>query len=265
MNRLIVIGAGNVGGTLIRKLVNKSFPAEIIAVEKDRYKRDRLPITALSKVADINFSKSHTLLCVHSHELKDLKHNLLNSNQPEKIISTLAGVSVLTLQKLFPSAVISRVMPNISMKHETSNSVIYSECNELAKYTEEIFKKTGNPIRVKDENFMDIATSLVGTSPAIFLKMAEVMSKEAVDLGLPKDLALEFAKAGLLAANSIKNDHEDLSQTIEKITSPGGTTQVALKVLERYDFEEAIISAIRKATSRGIEIDIAVERQIKDN
>jgi pyrroline-5-carboxylate reductase len=50
------------------------------------------------------------------------------------------------------------------------------------------------------------------------------------------------------------------AQTLRKqVTSPGGTTQAGLEVLRKFNYQEALIACIRRATERSMELGQAYE------
>jgi pyrroline-5-carboxylate reductase len=86
----------------------------------------------------------------------------------------------------------------------------------------------------------------------------EEMIKAGVELGLPEDVAkelvLQTAKgAGLLAAGADKNN-ESPAVLRQKVTSPGGTTEAALKVLAANNFSRLIADALTAACDRSKEL-----------
>ncbi|MHC4435414.1 MAG: pyrroline-5-carboxylate reductase family protein [Planctomycetota bacterium] len=79
-----------------------------------------------------------------------------------------------------------------------------------------------------------------------------------VELGLPedvaKDLVLQTARgAGLLATEADKNG-EGPAELRRKVTSPGGTTEAALKVFKEGKMDELVSAAITRARDRAREL-----------
>lgn len=86
----------------------------------------------------------------------------------------------------------------------------------------------------------------------------EEMIKAATQLGLPDDVAktlvLQTAKgAALLAADADKRA-ETPAELRRKVTSPGGTTEAALKVFADGKFGPLIAAAVKKARDRSQEL-----------
>ena len=86
----------------------------------------------------------------------------------------------------------------------------------------------------------------------------EAMTEAAVSLGLTrdvaKDLVLQTAKgAGLLAAEADRSG-ESPAVLRRKVTSPGGTTEAALKVFAANDFQRVVTDALSAARDRSREL-----------
>jgi len=121
-----------------------------------------------------------------------------------------------------------------------------------------IFSSVGKAVIVEDEDLIDAVTAVSGSGPAYYFLLMEEMIKAAVELGLPetvaKDLVLQTAKgAGLLAIEADKKN-ETPAELRKKVTSPGGTTEAALKVFASKDFSQLIKDALTAACERSKEL-----------
>ena len=121
-----------------------------------------------------------------------------------------------------------------------------------------IFSAVGKAVVVEDEDLIDTVTAVSGSGPAYFFLLMEEMIKAGVELGLPKDVAkdlvLQTAKgAGLLAVEADKKG-ESPAELRRKVTSPGGTTEAALKIFTENKFGEIISAALTKARDRSKEL-----------
>ena len=141
---------------------------------------------------------------------------------------------------------------------EKSDTVYFTEDEELANITHEIFSQAGNPIRVNGDNEVDVSTAIVGSGPAFLLKMAQSMSEEAQAQGISKTISDKFAIGALKGVNSVDN----IPETIQKITSKGGTTEIGLSTLDKNNFDHIIKSTIQDTISRGNELDFKVKYRL---
>jgi len=121
-----------------------------------------------------------------------------------------------------------------------------------------IFSAVGKAVIVDDEDLIDAVTAVSGSGPAYYFLLMEEMIKAAGELCLPGDVAkalvLQTAKgAALLAVEADKNG-ESPAELRRKVTSPGGTTEAALKVLADGKFGKLVAGAIKKACERSHEL-----------
>ncbi len=121
-----------------------------------------------------------------------------------------------------------------------------------------IFSAVGETVIIEDEDLMDAVTAVSGSGPAYYFLLTEEMIKAAVDLGLSEDVAknlvLQTAKGAALLAASADAQGENPAKLRQKVTSPGGTTEAALKVFAEGRFGPLVGSAIKKARDRGREL-----------
>jgi pyrroline-5-carboxylate reductase len=108
---------------------------------------------------------------------------------------------------------------------------------------------------VRDEIHLDAVTALSGSGPAYFFLLAELMAQAGVDLGLDAETARRLAVAtlhgsGLLAHSSDGN----LARLRAEVTSKGGTTEAALKVMDAADLRGIVRRAMEAAAHRGGEL-----------
>ena len=109
-------------------------------------------------------------------------------------------------------------------------------------------------IRVS-EDLMDAVTAVSGSGPAYFFYLAELLAAAGVELGLSEKDATRLARVTFEgAAKLLAESGEDAAALRKKVTSPGGTTEAALKFLDSHDFPSTFRAAIRAARDRGKEL-----------
>ena len=84
------------------------------------------------------------------------------------------------------------------------------------------------------------------------------MIKAAVQLGLPddvaKELVLQTAKGAALLAYEADKNGQGPAELRQRVTSPGGTTEAALKVFAERDFSQLVTAALTAARNRSSEL-----------
>ena len=106
-----------------------------------------------------------------------------------------------------------------------------------------------------EEDLLDAVTAVSGSGPAYFFLLMEELEKVAVDLGLDAESArLLTIQTALGAARMAMESSLDPRELRERVTSPGGTTECAIKVLMEGDFSNLIARAVRAAQARSQEL-----------
>jgi pyrroline-5-carboxylate reductase len=148
-------------------------------------------------------------------------------------------------------------MPNTPMLVGEGISAIargaHAGAEDLAT-AREIFESAGLVIDVSEYK-MNAVTALSGSGPAYFFYVVEQMIRAGTEMGLTLDEARILAsKTALGAATMLAKSDESPQELRRKVTSPGGTTQAALEVMESRQVAPAIVDAIKAAERRGREL-----------
>ena len=171
------------------------------------------------------------------------------------VVSVLAGVSISTMETLarLPIAIV-RAMPNTSAavgKSATAVAVNDRVTSHQIELMKNLFGTVGLTTFVEEEQ-LDAVTGLSGSGPAYIYYLIEAMEKSAVEVGLDKEMASELIVQTLIgAAEMVKNSTKSSEQLRRDVTSPGGTTEAGVKVLEEHQVQQAFISCIKAATAQS--------------
>jgi pyrroline-5-carboxylate reductase len=116
----------------------------------------------------------------------------------------------------------------------------------------------GKAVVVEHEELIDAVTAVSGSGPAYFFLMMEEMIKTGEKLGLSRDVAkelvLQTAKGAALLAESADIKGETPAELRNKVTSPGGTTEAAIKVFAEKQFGKLVTDALTAAYNRSKEL-----------
>jgi pyrroline-5-carboxylate reductase len=183
------------------------------------------------------------------------------------VVSVLAGVSMSTIETLarLPIAVV-RAMPNTSAavgKSATAVAVNERVSPQQIELMKDLFGTVGLTTFVEEEQ-LDAVTGLSGSGPAYIYYLIEAMERSAVEVGLDKDMASELIVQTLIgAAEMVKNSTKSSEQLRRDVTSPGGTTEAGIKVLEEHQVQQAFISCIKAATAQSKKMGAALREQLE--
>jgi pyrroline-5-carboxylate reductase len=173
-------------------------------------------------------------------------------------ISVIAGLSMRTLaQKLPPGAAVVRTMPNTSStigRGATGISFSPGVTETQREAAVAMFESVGI-VRVVEEEKLDIITGISGSGPAYVYYMIEAMIQAGVSGGLSAETARELTLQTVAgAAEMVKTTGEQPAVLRKNVTSPGGTTEAALRVLDEFRFFEALQKAVLRAAERAREL-----------
>lgn len=184
------------------------------------------------------------------------------------IISLLAGVSTHSIRNLLQKDVpIIRAMPNTSaaiLKSATAISPSEHTTEEHIRIVTSLFETIGL-VSVVDEEDMHAVTALSGSGPAYIYYVVEAMEEAAKKIGLKEDIAKSLILQTMIgAAEMLKASEKHPSILRKEITSPGGTTEAGIEVLQEHNFQQALISCITQATKRSHDLGKTLEKIAKE-
>ena len=93
-------------------------------------------------------------------------------------------------------------------------------------------KAVGESAWVEDESLIDAVTALSGSGPAYIFALCEAMAKAGAKLGLSESMAMKLARQTVIGSSALlAESHEGAAVLRKAVSSPGGTTEAALKEL----------------------------------
>ncbi len=210
--------------------------------------------------ADISFD--YCFIGVKPQSLNDIKSKLqMLSKKNVTFVSMLAGVRISRFEGLIGKGEsIVRIMPNLPaeiMKGVTAvkeNETVNPKQSENLAILLEAF---GETVKFAEESKFDAVTAISGSGPAYIFLIAELMTEVGINLGLSYDEAFKLVKHTIDGAGSlIVNSSLQPQKLRENVTSPGGTTHEALKVMMNNDngLPKIFSAAIKAAAKRSKEL-----------
>ena len=125
---------------------------------------------------------------------------------------------------------------------------------EDIEITERLLKAMGKVLRFEEKD-LDAVTAVSGSGPAYVFYLAEAMIEAGIRLDLEPAAAIALTLKTLKgAALLMENSGESLESLRQKVTTPGGTTEAALKVMALNGLKETVIDAIAAAAKRSREL-----------
>lgn len=263
--RLAVIGVGAMGQALVKGVIGAGLmsAADIVAYDADADKlqtvAQQIGFRAAASNLEAAGSAEIILLAVKPQQIPEAVRQIAPACGPSTlVISIAAGVTLATLETGLPAGTPAiRVMPNTPCLVGAAASAVSLGRSAEAVHRDRalaIFGSVGRAV-VLAESLLDAVTGLSGSGPAYGYICIEALSDGGVAAGLPRDIALVLAAQTLLgAAKMVLETGRHPGELKDMVTSPGGTTAAALRVLEAKGLRSALAEAVVKAAERSAEL-----------
>ena len=175
------------------------------------------------------------------------------------VVSIAAGIRVGDLADwLGPGVPVVRTMPNRPALLRCGVTALFAEESvtpEQRARAGDILGAVGAQVWLKDESLLDVVTAVSGSGPAYVFLLVEMLEAAAVAGGIdPSDARRLAAETVHGAARMARELDLDPAALREQVTSPGGTTEAGLAVLEGAGIRDTFASAIRAAVLRSQEL-----------
>lgn len=254
MNKIAVIGGGNIGKAIAKGLVMSGAfnPQQIVITRRKTQMLKRFAdqgFVVQKDNCDAVTKSDIIIISVLPQQLNDVLDEIKNEIDPSKhiILSVVSGVVTGDILKHIGKKVeIVRIMPTIAVAIRESMTCIASENAkpETIQKTKDIFDKVGKTIII-NEGQMVPATALCACGVAFFLRAIRAASQGGIEIGFHSDEAIMMAAQTAKGASSLllsSDNHPEME--IDKVTTPEGCTISGLNEMEHKGFSSAMIKGI---------------------
>jgi len=266
--RLGIIGFGNMGSSIAFG-VRASF--EVCVFDKDKQKlannnglKTETLIVNLVKNSDV------IILAVKPQDFDIVLEEIKSFIKGKLVISIAAGITTGYIEKILKKSRVVRAMPNLAVKilaAETSLAKGKYAKEEDLNFARELFGLLGK-VWVINEEMIDSATAISGSGPAYIFYDMEIskldhsnipverkngyihrLKQAALDVGFDSKMALDLAICTVASSIQLLAQTGISPEEMRKmVTSAGGTTEAALKVLSgNGSWPEAALAARKRA------------------
>ncbi len=272
---LAIIGGGYMGQALVRGALDAEVldPALVGILEPDRIKRDLFKALGLDTPSDaadlIHWLEDEEddaqrpgqlLLAVKPQSLLEVGAELapLLGSKRRVVISLLAGTPTHIIRRtLGGSVVVVRTMSNTPAQVRRATTAIAlgeDTTPDDAQLATDLFGALGRVVPIQ-EPLMDAFTAVAGSGPAYLFYLAEAMTRAATEVGFDPDTAQWIVRWTLAGSAALLDATDQPPATLRAaVTSRGGTTAAATKVLDDAAVMDAFVRAITAARDRGREL-----------
>lgn len=269
--KICFYGAGSMAEAIIKGLIDKKQASAEQLYVINRQNQARLIELHQRYGIHVDAQKKHLylqeadviILAMKPTDAIEALHTLRPSlNDQQLIISVIAGLSIATMSEIINLTLpIVRAMPNTSSSIGLgATGISFSDHTrpEHEALALAIFQSIGLA-SIVDEQQINIVTGLSGSGPAYIYYIIEAMILAGVEGGLSEEQAKQLTLQTVLgAANMLQITEEQPAHLRQKVTSPGGTTQAAIEVLDQHDFADIIKQAIHRAAERAEQLGASI-------
>jgi len=263
--RIAILGAGSMGGAILAGLVESGTAGDGVVVT-NRTEAKAEPLRSLAGVTSLSHETNPdanraalrgarlVLVGVKPAMVPDLLREIADALEPDAlIVSVAAGVTIATMEQLVPQAVF-RTMPNtpsVVRRGVTGLAAGSRASAEDTALVRALFETVGVVVEVPEEQ-MNALSTISGSGPAYVFFLIERLTEAARNLGFDEEQARLMAEQTFLGASLLLEQSDVGPEELRRrVTSPKGTTERAIAVMEQADltgmFDRAAASAIARA------------------
>jgi pyrroline-5-carboxylate reductase len=263
---IAIIGAGHMGGSLIRGLIKQGHAPQAIWASDHHAEK----LASLEKAFSICTTKDNSkalecadivIFAIKPQQFSQAAADLSAAIQAKNmlIVSIMTGIKEAQIQQyLGGKQAIIRAMPNIAVANSQGATALYANSlvnMQQLSMAQSIFKAVGSVVLLDKEDQLDTVTALSGSGPAYFFFMMQALQEGAEQLGLRPEIAKQLTiQTAMGAAYMAKDNDVSLEELRRRVTSSGGTTEKAISVLENNHLCEILQNALKAAKDRAQEL-----------
>lgn len=270
---IAVIGAGNMGSSLLGGLTQHGHTVDNLwaadpSDEKLLALQNRFHVHTTTDNAKAVQMADVVIFAVKPQIFSQVASTLSSIIEQRKplVISIAAGIRIPCIEDWLGKGIaIVRAMPNTPALVGCGATTLCA--NAFATPTEQhlaelILRAVGVTIWIEDERLMDTVTALSGSGPAYFFLVMEALQHAAQQLGLPPETArILTEQTALGAARMAIESGQSLASLRQQVTSPGGTTEKAISILEANNVQGIFMEALQAAKLRSEELAENMEKK----
>ena len=263
---IAIIGAGNMGASLLGGLIAKHYPPEKIWItgvltekldqlqKKFKVHATTNNLAAIEKANIVIFAIKPQIFAKIALELAEA----IQRHRP-LVISIATGITAASIQHWLGGGIsIVRSMPNTPALIGCGATALFANdyvTKNQQHLAESILRAVGITLWLDKESLIDAVTALSGSGPAYFFLMIEALQQAGEKLGLSQEVArLLTLQTAYGAARMALESEKSVLELRAAVTSPNGTTEQAIKVLEKARIRDIMAATLLAAQKRAEEL-----------
>lgn len=269
--KLAFVGGGNMAraiiGGLIAKGVNR---ADVVAIEPDASARLRLlsefGVKSLEAAGAELAAAEVVVFAVKPQQMREAARAVAPHIADPLVVTIAAGIRLESLARwLGGRARLVRAMPNTPALVHAGVTGLHAGAGARPadrQAAEGLMGAVGAVVWFESESDLDAVTAVSGSGPAYVFYAIEALEAAARNLGLAEGASRSLALWTFVGAAKLAIDRgEDPAKLRAEVTSPGGTTERALQVLEGAHVKESFVQAVAAACERSRELGDAMGKE----
>jgi len=259
MQRIRIVGCGNMGSALARGILKKAssgFGVGAYDIDSRKVSSLAKEFKALSKLSSLEALRDFSAVLIIAVKPQNIEGVLEKIKGPETklVISIAAGITTGFIEKIIGKVPVIRVMPNLAAKVEKSISALakgkYARVGHL-KLASRIFSCVAKTI-VLDEKKIDAVTAISGSGPGYLFYFLSLIEEAATKAGLSRDEAKLLVREMFLGSAQVAEAaREDFLSLYLQVASKGGTTEAAVEEWKRAKLKHIVKKGIKQALKRA--------------
>lgn len=254
MNKIGIIGAGNMGGAIAQALrTQKDWQVSIFDTDKAKLE-SIVGCTIAKSMEELLLSEDLLLLAVKPQVLPSLYPLLRKAGSRQKRwISIAAGVSLETLTENLGTEEVVRFMPNLAAQVRQSVTAVTpspkasASLKEKALVVAELF---GSAFLLPEDQIAAF-TGISGSAIAYVFQFFHALAMGGVKEGIPYPQSLAIARDTCLSAAALqKKDHANPVALATMVCSAGGTTIEGMQALAEGSFDATVMAAVSASSAK---------------
>lgn len=263
---IYLVGAGKMGGALLEGWINQGVdPAKVSVLDPNLETGSSALIQErsikLNPELGMLIKPDILVLAVKPQVMDEVLIGLTGLLHPGMtVVSIAAGCTIASLSQHTGEGVgIVRAMPNTpasvgcGMTVAIANDAVNARDRDLCHH---LLSAVGEVEWIDDEELMDPVTAVSGSGPAYVFHLVECLAEAGRKAGLDTELSMRLARQTVIGAGELLHYSSGGAEELrQNVTSPGGTTEAALKVLMGdRGLQELMDEAVQAATERSREL-----------
>ena len=256
--KICFLGCGNISQAIIDGLLKSGVLASDIAcIERNEQRVESLraqdlQIIELENLASGDFDL--IILAVKPKDALSAEQNISKMAPNTAILSVVAGIGIEKYSQ--PNAII-RAMPNTACAFRKGVTALYAEDQNSDAFNaaNNLFTKVGHVLALQSEDEMHRFTSIIGSGQAFLFQVLNTYLQELEKIASTDQVAAKSMFQDFISSLSDSfSQEQNFESLINKIKSPGGTTQAGLESLKKNNLDKILKDAFQAAEDRSIEI-----------